>query len=196
MESYLLNRQMRTKCKTDNGQTTKSEDYMVNYGTYQGLCLGPLLFLVFCNDLQLNLHHLKTVQFADNTTLYISHDNLNYLEFCINDDLTRIEDWFRANKLTLNSDKTVAIVFQHNTKRMNNTKSMNNLRIHIGNTEVPKLDSTKFLGIWIDSTLSWKTHISKLTSKLKTKKLKTFSPCMPRKSCTLPKYKVYLHTTS
>ena len=92
LQSYLSNRKMLVKCKEDNGTNVKSDLYDLHYGTPQGSCMGPLLFLVFCNDLQLNLHHLRTIQFADDTTLYFSHRNQNYTQFCITDDLNRIED--------------------------------------------------------------------------------------------------------
>ena len=172
MRSYLSNRKMLVKCRTNNGDIVKSDMCEVNYGTPQGSCLGPLLFLLFCNDLQLHLLHLRTIQFADDTTLYISHTKLSYLEYCINDDLHRVEDWFRANKLTLNATKTVSMIFNCSTKRMNNaTKSIKNnkIKLVLNNTEIPEVTSTKFLGIWIDNKLDWRTHITKLTSRLKTK---------------------------
>ena len=84
---------------------------MIDYGTPQGSCMGPLLFLIFCNDLHLNLQYLESIQFADDTTLHISHRNMNYMKFCLTTDLESIEDWFRANKLTLNIDKTVLTTF-------------------------------------------------------------------------------------
>ena len=68
--SYLYTRKLRVKCKpTSTGQLTTSEEYTVEYGAPQGSCLGPLLFLLFCNDLNLNLEYLHVVQFADDTTL-------------------------------------------------------------------------------------------------------------------------------
>ena len=118
MQSYLSNRRMRVKCTTNSAaEPTKSQTETVTYGTPQGSCLGPLLFLVFCNDLELQLQYLRSIQFADDTTVYIGNKNRNYLEFCIKQDLTNLQDWFRANKLTLNIDKTVALIFD--PKRMN-----------------------------------------------------------------------------
>ena len=143
MESYLRNRKMLVKCRTENGDIAKSSICNVNYGTPQGSCLGPLLFLVFCNDLQLHLLHLRAIQFADDTTLYISHININYLEYCINDDLSRVEDWFKANKLTLNATKTVSMIFNCPTKSINGnrnaTKSINDLKLVLNNTTIPKV---------------------------------------------------------
>ena len=82
--SYLYARKLSVKCKpTSTGQLTTSEEYTVDYGAPQGSCLGPLLFLIFCNDLKLNLEYLHVVQFADDTTLTIGHQNHNYLKYCI-----------------------------------------------------------------------------------------------------------------
>ena len=80
----------------------------------QGSCLGPLIFLIFTNDLNQHLQHSSSILFADDTTLYKTHRNLNYLEWCIQDDMQTLTDWFKANKLTLNLDKTVCILFQQN----------------------------------------------------------------------------------
>ena len=74
MKSYLSNRTMRVKCTTNNSTSPmKSSIQPVNYSTPQGSCLGPLLFLIFCNDLELQLQHMKSIQFADDTTVYMSH---------------------------------------------------------------------------------------------------------------------------
>ena len=79
-DSYLSNRKLRVKCRTiSNTRETKSEEYPVKYGTPQGSCLGPLIFLIFVNDLHLHLQYSECVQFADDTTLVFTHQNLNYL---------------------------------------------------------------------------------------------------------------------
>ena len=69
-KSYLCNRKMLTKCRTmSSGIETKSNLFDVSMGTPQGSCLGPLIFIIFCNDLRLHLTHLQCIQFADDTTL-------------------------------------------------------------------------------------------------------------------------------
>ena len=85
-KSYLTNRKLRSKCKLTTG-TKYSEWYDVEYSTPQGSCLGPLLFLIFCNDLYKNLSFLKSIQFADDTTLYFGHENKNFVLCCLEHDL-------------------------------------------------------------------------------------------------------------
>ena len=155
-KSYLTGRSMRLKCRTPlNPEEVKSNIHKVKFGTPQGSCLGPLIFLVFCNDLHLHLEHTNCIQFADDTTIYMGSKHLNYLKFCIEQDLSILHDWFNANKLTLNVGKTVGILFSPNTKD-------HNLQIEIKSTTLPIVQSTKFLGTWIDSSLNWKAHVDKL----------------------------------
>ena len=80
-ESYLMNRQLRVKCEVGKENKTQySNLYDVEYGAPQGSCLGPLLFLLFTNDLYLNIEHCSAILFADDTTLYKSHRNTRYLK--------------------------------------------------------------------------------------------------------------------
>ena len=111
-KSYLENRTIRVKVHNDKGETIYSKHHPLEYGTPQGSCLGPLLFLVFINDLPNTVQHGLSLLFADDTTLLHSHTNINYLKWTVEDDLNRLMDWFMANKLTLNLDKTVCLVFQ------------------------------------------------------------------------------------
>ena len=160
-KSYLSNRKLRTKCRTAASSTeTRSSLYNVDYGTPQDSCLGPLIFLIFCNDLCLHLTHLQCIQFADNTTLFTSHKSKRYLEFCVITDLERLHDWFRANKLTLNLNKSVIIEFGNNGHTTMN-------KIKIGDYEIAREKFTKFLGVWIDSELNWNEHTSRQILKLK-----------------------------
>ena len=160
-KDYLTNRNLRVKCRTgDKGSETTSDTYPVEYGTPQGSCLGPLLFLIFCNDLQYHLSYLNCIQFADDTMLYLSHHNVKYLRFMIETDLENISDWFRANKLTLNVGKTNCLVFGKNPPELTSALSINGERMHVTNT-------TKFLGIWIDNNLNWNQHLEHIKHRLK-----------------------------
>ena len=111
-KSYLSNSKIRVKCKpTSTGLIETSEEYPIEYGTPQGSCLRPLIFLIFCNDLRLHLQYMHSVQFADDTTLIIGHKNHVYLKYCIESDLEIAQDWFNANKLTLNLAKITYMMF-------------------------------------------------------------------------------------
>lgn len=157
--SYLTNRKLRVKCKLTNG-TEYSDWYDVEYGTPQGSCLGPLLFLIFCNDLYKNLEYLECLQFADDTTLYYGHKNKNFLLYCLEHDLEVISDWFRANKLTLNISKTVFMIFHPKGKKMTE-------KIRFENDMISNMRETKFLGVWLNDNISWESHIRQLILKLK-----------------------------
>ena len=91
----------------------------------------------------------------------MSHSNLNYINHCIEHDLEIISNWFKANLLTLNLNKTVAMQFLHRKSSGKITS------IKIDNTQLPFVKETKFLGIWLDKKLSWNSHTTKLINKLK-----------------------------
>ena len=161
-KSYLANRQMRVKCKvTSTQEVVRSESYIVNYGTPQGSCLGPLIFLIFVNDMQLHLSDVESVQFADDTTIIFGHRNITYLKYCVERELEVLSDWFRANKLTLNVDKSVFMLFNRGPLHCD----INNLKL--GDEIIKRVKSTKFLGLWVDEQLNWKEHLSRLKGKMK-----------------------------
>ena len=160
-KSYLKGRTMSVKCTTSaTGCIEYSENYSVEVGTAQGSCLGPLIFLIFVNDLNFHLEFCSSILFVDDTTLYKSHRNLDFLKWCIEEDLKIVSDWLRANKLTLNLGKTVYIIFPKNNKEIH-------YLIKMDDQPLKQVKSTKFLGMWIDSKLKWETHFNKLCVKLK-----------------------------
>ena len=101
------------------------------------------------------------ILFADDTTLYFSHKDTKYLQWYITHDLAILADWFRANKLTLNIDKSVLLLFKHGNSQFEINK------IKFDGMVIPRHKSTKFLGIHIDDKLSWKEHFNNLMLKLK-----------------------------
>ena len=114
-QSYLSNREMRTKCCINN-KTHLSETRLVTFGAPQGSCLGRLIFLIFCNDLHLNLEFTKCILFTDDATLFYSNSNISLLMASIEHDLSILSNWFKANKLMLNKSKSVALFFKANSK--------------------------------------------------------------------------------
>ena len=157
-KSYLYGRTLRVRCNTGNGIGLSREH--VAYGTPQGSCLGPLIFLVFCNDLHLYLMYLEVLHFTDDTTLYLSHKHIGYIRFCFETDLANIQDWFSANKLTLNINKSVLMHF--NSKEIKEP-----LNVKIGGIRLLVVKNTKFLGVYIDKNLNWNEHTKHLQLKLK-----------------------------
>ena len=139
-KSYLKNRQLRVKCMVASSSLQEYSNYeSVTYGTPQGACLGPLLFWIFSNDLFRNLDYCNNLQFADDTTIYKGHRNLRYLIWCIENDLGNLDDWFKANKLTLNVGKSVHMIF---SKKKNVDTC-----IKLGKVELPRVEIVKFLGM-------------------------------------------------
>ena len=124
-----------------------SDAYVLHDGVPQGSCLGPLLFLLYCNDLPKILESCSCILFADDTTLYKSHENLRYLKWVIQEDLCKLMDWFRANKLTLNLTKSVCMLFPIKRKSVN-------LDIKIENIVLPNVKNTKYLGCWVNCNLN------------------------------------------
>ena len=159
-KSYLSNRRLRVRCGTDQDlELSYSSLYNVEYGTPQGSCLGPLLFLIFTNDLYRNLENCHAILFADDTTVYKGHRNKNYLRWSIETDLNKLTDWFSANKLTLNISKTVFMSFGPKNEKLDSIK--------LGGETIQHSKHTTFLGVWIDDNLNWTYHCNNLISKLK-----------------------------
>ena len=146
-ESYLKGRTMRVKINSLTEPLTYSSYQEVSYGTPQGSCLGPLLFLVFINDLHNVVEYGLSLLFADDTTLLHSHKNLRYLKWTVEEDLNKLMDWFKANKLTLNLDKTVCVLFDNQSKPQRVT-------LEIGTYLLQSSELVKFLGVWIDNKLN------------------------------------------
>ena len=109
----------------------------------------------------MHLENCGCILFADDTTIYMSHDNLTYINHCIENDLSIVSDWFKANLLTLNPNKTVAMSFLHKKPKGKLVS------INLESTTIRFVKETKFLGIWLDENLNWSAHTSKLITRLK-----------------------------
>jgi len=138
---------------------TVSDARQVSVGVPQGSVLGPLLFLIYINDLSCSMNNAKTRLFADDTNLFFSDKCISKLQDEANIALIRLHEWFVANKLTLNIDKTCYSIFT-------NKKSISNVKVLLNNNEIARVVVTKYLGMYLDEKLSWSHHVEYICNKL------------------------------
>jgi Reverse transcriptase (RNA-dependent DNA polymerase) len=147
-------------------------------GVPQGSVLGPLLFLLYINDLPL-CTILCALLFADDTTLYFSHKNIDVLVNTVNKEFKKVSDYFRSNKLALHPEKTKFMLFSNSnlikSKEIEIFLDFNNDNDIVDQNLITKLErvsnestvpAIKFLGVFIDPQLNFKYHISKINSKI------------------------------
>ena len=153
--SYLTGRkQFVTYNGISSGQTT------VKCGVPQGSILGPLLFLLYKNDLYHVCNNSIPIMFADDTNLFFSGSEQKELESEINTELNHISTCLKVNKLSLNVQKTHFMVFSRKKKYKCD------VAFRIENQTIEEVPETNFLGVIIDNKLTWKSHIQNTVKKI------------------------------
>ena len=151
--------------KSDRLQYVSYDNYnstlqRMTCGVPQGSILGPLLFLLYINDLGSASNGLSTFMFVDDTSM-LGHDkNINSLQSSINENLQMVSEWLQVNKLSLNISKSHFMLF---TRKRTDVHYIN---IEINNITISRVKNVKFLGVILDEKMSWKDHINYISKKI------------------------------
>ena len=160
--SYLTNRYQTTQIGCHISQKE-----LCRCGVPQGSVLGPILFLIYINDIYMSSDKFYFYLFADDTNLLYANSNLKVLEATVNYELSKVSSWLMVNKLTLNVQKSNFVIFHPRQRRVDY-----NVKISVfdnnKNKYVPleRKNYVKYLGVLIDSKLTWQDHISYISSKI------------------------------
>jgi hypothetical protein len=171
-KSYLADRKQRV-CVTDG----KSKWTDVRQGVPQGSILGPLLFILYVNDLPLATSHCHMMQYADDTTLYCEEYDSAVLRFKLEEDLRDISRWVEVNQLKLNVGKTQLFV----PGRKGRAKDKKDVQVSLNGELLSRSATVKCLGVAIDEGLTWKDHVASMRRKCFgcLAKLRVFSNVLP-----------------
>ena len=138
-----------------------SGSFSIKCGVPQGSTLGPLLFLRYINDLNSLFNKAITIHFADDTYLSYASKKLSTIECVMNCELKKLTEYFRSNKLSVNSGKSELVIFCSKTK-----KDPDEITLKINKFKVSPVPNVNYLGVAFDQFLSSDAHVNKLCKKL------------------------------
>ena len=151
IKDYLSKRQQIAK----HGEL-RSDSVTTTHGVPQGSILGPLLFIVYINDIFTETDHCKILSYADDTTLYVSSKYPGNLQSALNDDIKRLTNWFGNNGLMVNANKSHFIVINSPAT----DSRFNSIHIKVGRSNIPAERTIPILGVTLDKHLKWNDHVN------------------------------------
>ena len=134
--------------------------HRLQFVEYNGY-VSPLIFLLYINDIINTSTILQLILFADDTNVFVSHNDKDCLTNILNAALNKLSLWFRDNRLSLNLKKNKFIVFKPCQKRTNQT-----IQLLINSQKIDQVKETVFLGVIMDENLNWKSEISHVANKV------------------------------
>jgi hypothetical protein len=144
----------------------KSSNYCnLTLGVPQGSTLGPMLFMLFVNDLPMYINNGRCAMYADDTVVYVSSDTVAGASQNLNDVLNNVHNWFTSNRLVLNVSKSNAMLIGNGSAAENH----NNFDVLLDNSPLHTVQCTKYLGVNVDDQLKFDQHIHELVRKLNSK---------------------------
>jgi hypothetical protein len=159
-KSYLAHRGHKTFCNN-----TYSNINYVNIGVPQGSVLGPLLFLLFVNDINNYLGNVTCNMYADDVILYCAAPTLQEVNNNLQNAINSINEWYTNNMLVVNASKSNAMIVT-TRQRESHYVNKNDFIVKLGDGTLQVVDCCRYLGVELDKNLCWQTHINELTKVL------------------------------
>ena len=160
-ESYLFARTQRVKIGN-----IYSDPKLTKTGVPQGSILGPLLFIVYINDMSLYLENSSLDLYADDSTLYKNGNDIRIIKSCLQNDMENIEKWCENNCMKLNPKKCKSMIIGSRQKIDN---FGNTLSIAVSGETIENVKNEKLLGIYIDNQLKWTEQVNKISVAISSK---------------------------
>ena len=172
--SYLSD---RTQVVVNNGSISNKSS--LNIGVPQGTILGPILFLMFVNDLSNVVSKCSVNVFADDVVIYTSDTDKDTLQYNLQKEMNAVFHWYDVNKLCLSVEKCSTMVINHNINKV-----IEDFKIYHGKDTLELVTSMKYLGVVIDNKLKWSQHLHNLNKKVQANnaRLRKITNLLPLKS--------------
>ena len=158
--SYLSNRKQIVKCHNEISHMCD-----IDIGVPQGSALGPILFIMYVNDINQHVHIGAAWNlYADDTLVYCSDNNVDRLRKCTNTSIACIKQWYDMTKLVINTAKSNVMVVS--SKKRHGLSGASNIDVRLGNENIKQIDCIEYIGVKLDAHLQWNDQIDAVCRKL------------------------------